>query len=66
MRFAVFPPDQVVIEDTWNVSGLRGTGSHHVRVRGGFVPAARTHPTPGRGPCLDELIARIPPPFVTR
>ena len=32
LRVAVFSPDQVVIEDTWNVAGLRGTGSHHFHV----------------------------------
>ncbi len=31
LRGAVLSPDQVVIEDTWTVSGLAGTGSHHFR-----------------------------------
>ncbi|MGH9117718.1 MAG: acyl-CoA dehydrogenase family protein [Acidimicrobiales bacterium] len=48
LRVAVFSPDQVVIEDTWTVSGLSGTGSHHFRADNVFVPAARTFPGPGR------------------
>ena len=50
---AVHPGD-VTIEDTWSVSGLCGTGSHHIRVDGIVVPAERTYapmvasPTPAR------------------
>ena len=42
LRIAVFSPDQVGIEDTWNVSGLSGTGSHHFHVDALFVPSHRT------------------------
>jgi alkylation response protein AidB-like acyl-CoA dehydrogenase len=64
LRVAVFTPDQVTIEDTWNVSGLCGTGSHHFRVDDVFVPADRTFRPLVDHPSIDEPIARIPPPSV--
>ncbi len=62
LRMAVFSPDQVVIEDTWTVSGLSGTGSHHFRVQAVFVPSHRTLDPLGGEPCIDEVVARIPVP----
>jgi len=62
LRGAVFSPDQVVIEDTWDVSGLAGTGSHHVHVTDVDVPADRTFPIDVDEPCLDEALVRIPVP----
>jgi len=38
VRFMIFPSEQVTIEDTWDVVGLRGTGSHHFGVNEVFVP----------------------------
>jgi alkylation response protein AidB-like acyl-CoA dehydrogenase len=64
LRVAVFTPDQVTIEDTWNVSGLCGTGSHHFRVDDVFVPADRTFRPLVDHPAIDEPIVRIPPPTV--
>jgi indole-3-acetate monooxygenase len=62
LRMAVFSPDQVVIEDTWNVAGLAGTGSHHFRVEGVLVPANRTLDPLADEPCFDDVIARVPVP----
>jgi len=62
LRMAVFSPDQVVIEDTWNVAGLSGTGSHHFRVDDVFVPSDRTLVPLADKPCIDAVVARIPPP----
>lgn len=62
MRMAVFSPDQVVIEDTWTVSGLCGTGSHHFRVDGVLVPTVRTLDPLADNPCIDEVVARVPVP----
>jgi indole-3-acetate monooxygenase len=62
LRGAVFAPDQVVIEDTWTVSGLCGTGSHHFHVTDLAVPGDRTFEPLTDEPCLDEPIVRIPAP----
>ena len=62
LRIAVFSPDQVVIEDTWTVSGLRGTGSHHFHVDPVVVPAERTLDPMADAPSLDAPIVRVPPP----
>ena len=60
MRIAVFSPGEVTIEDTWHVSGLRGTGSHHFRVDDVFVPVDRTLDPMAAPPSLDEPIIRAP------
>ncbi|HWM03146.1 MAG TPA: acyl-CoA dehydrogenase family protein [Actinophytocola sp.] len=62
LRTVVFAPAEVQIEDTWTVSGLRGTGSHHFTADEVFVPAERTFSTMQAEPCLDEPLVRIPAP----
>lgn len=42
MRSMVFAKDDVRVHDTWDVAGLRGTGSHDVEVEDAFVPETRT------------------------
>jgi alkylation response protein AidB-like acyl-CoA dehydrogenase len=64
LRIAVFTPDEVTIEDTWDVSGMRGTGSHHFRADDVFIPADRTFRPLVDHPSIDEPIVRIPPPSV--
>jgi alkylation response protein AidB-like acyl-CoA dehydrogenase len=61
-RIAVFEPEQVVIEDTWDVVGLAGTGSHHIHVDGARVPAEMTVALFVDEPSIDEVIARVPTP----
>lgn len=62
LRIAVFSPDQAVIEDTWSVSGLCGTGSHHFHVDPVVVPAGWTLDPMADPPCLDTPVVRIPAP----
>jgi alkylation response protein AidB-like acyl-CoA dehydrogenase len=62
LRGAVMSPDEVVIEDTWYASGLRGTGSQHFRVDATEVPAERTFVPLAGEPCIDVPIVRIPIP----
>jgi alkylation response protein AidB-like acyl-CoA dehydrogenase len=64
LRGAVFSPSDVEIEDTWWVSGLCGTGSHHFHVDGAFVPADRTFTILSGEPCIDTPIVHLPPPPV--
>jgi alkylation response protein AidB-like acyl-CoA dehydrogenase len=40
------------IEDTWHAVGLKGSGSHHVALRDGLVPAANFFDFPDGAPCL--------------
>ncbi len=41
-RAMLFPAREVRILDTWNVLGLRGTGSHDIALEGAFCPEANT------------------------
>ncbi len=43
MRTFLIPRSDYVIEDTWHVAGLQGTGSKDIVVAGAFVPEHRTH-----------------------
>lgn len=64
LRVAVFSPDQVVIEDTWHASGLRGSGSHHVRATDVTVAADMTAPSLAENPCFDDPVVHLPVPAV--
>ena len=63
-RFAVVPRAAFEILDTWHVAGLRGSGSHDVRVDDVLVPENDTLSfVPGVLPqgALDSPVTRIPP-----
>ena len=45
---AFFPPSDCTIVDTWDMTGMRGTGSHDWTVSNVFVPSRRTTLVPGR------------------
>jgi len=42
-RFFLVPRQEYRIVDTWNVSGLKGTGSQDIVIKDAFVPAYRAH-----------------------
>jgi indole-3-acetate monooxygenase len=44
MCMVYFPREQCEIIDTWNVMGMRGTGSHDISVTDVYVPKSRTFP----------------------
>ena len=58
-RLAVMPREKVQIEETWNVVGLVGTGSHDVVVEGVVVPEEWTFVRGGPSN-LDEPFFRYP------
>jgi indole-3-acetate monooxygenase len=62
LRTVLFSPDQIKIEDTWSVSGLCGTGSHHLVADDVFVRAERTCLPFADPACLDEPLLRMPVP----
>ncbi|WP_454626561.1 acyl-CoA dehydrogenase family protein [Bradyrhizobium cenepequi] len=53
--------EAVELDDTWHVSGLRGTGSCHFQARDVFVPAAHTHSFLEPSPSQPGLMFRLPP-----
>ncbi|MFB6675408.1 acyl-CoA dehydrogenase family protein [Streptomyces sp. NPDC056390] len=58
-RTAVLRPEQVEIVDNWDVVGMRGTGSHDLRVDGVTVPEEWTF-IRGGTPTVDEPLFRYP------
>lgn len=44
MRMVYFPKEKCEIIDTWDVMGMRGTGSNDITVDNVFVPKSRTFP----------------------
>ncbi len=48
VHLMIFPRADVTVEDTWYVSGLSGTGSHHMNVKDVFVPEGRSVQLGGR------------------
>lgn len=44
MLMVYFPRESCEVIDTWNVLGMRGTGSHDISVNDVFVPQARAFP----------------------
>lgn len=59
MRLVFLHKDDIEILDTWYAGGLRGTGSHDVRVEGCHVRAEHTL-SPVDPATLDEPIGRVP------
>ena len=62
LRTVVFERDQVEIEDTWRVLGMRGTASHHFRADHVIVPVERTCVPLSGHACVETPYGHIPPP----
>ncbi len=60
IHLMVFAADQVEILDTWNTSGLRGTGSHDFQVNDAFVPEGRSILLGGTPPVIKTPLYRFP------
>lgn len=59
-RMMLFPAADVRILDTWDVAGLRGTGSHDLEVSDVFVPAERAVSLVLDRPRADGPLFRFP------
>ena len=60
-RIVVLPADAWTIEDTWSVSGLKGTGSHTTVLKDAFVPMEQTFELGGPSNLDRPLYAGIGP-----
>ena len=52
IRGVLLPAEEWQIEDSWYATGLKGTGSHHVRLKDKIVPAANFFDFPGGTSCV--------------
>ena len=60
VRAMVFPASQAVIHETWDTTGLRGTGSHDMEVSELRVPAGHTASLASDTPRHDGLLYAFP------
>lgn len=58
--FVFFDPDDVELLDTWDVMGMRGTGSTDYQVHEAFVPEGRWARLPVAQPIVDAPLYRFP------
>jgi alkylation response protein AidB-like acyl-CoA dehydrogenase len=54
----IFPADQCCVVDTWDMTGMRGTGSHDWTVTDVFVPEHRTVFVPGGALAMNQWADR--------
>src|SRR5262249_56866772 len=63
MRYLYVPVGEAELLDTWQVRGMRGTGTHHFAVHDVFVPAERTVLSATAPLFNDGPLYKIPPPL---
>jgi alkylation response protein AidB-like acyl-CoA dehydrogenase len=61
VELAIFPKEQVQVIDTWNVSGLKATGSHDIAVEDLEVPRERATSVITRKPVEPGPLYAFPP-----
>lgn len=61
LREVIVPMDRCQIHPTWQVSGLRGSGSHDVSMEDIFVPDAMTTTTAAGAQYKESTLSRLPP-----
>jgi alkylation response protein AidB-like acyl-CoA dehydrogenase len=59
-RMLLFLPSQATIHDTWDVAGLRGTGSHDIEIKELAVPASRSVSLTSDAPRATGALYRFP------
>ncbi|SHK50776.1 Acyl-CoA dehydrogenase [Roseomonas rosea] len=59
-KIVFFPTAAAEVIDTWEVGGLRGTGSHDYRVADLFVPDSHTVSRTGHSPLLPDPLYALP------
>jgi alkylation response protein AidB-like acyl-CoA dehydrogenase len=60
IRLMLFPKEQAEVLDTWDVTGMRGSGSHDFRVADLHVPAERSIDAVTPAPVQTGLLYRLP------
>jgi alkylation response protein AidB-like acyl-CoA dehydrogenase len=58
VRGCALPARDWLIEETWHVAGLKGSGSHHIALRDTMVPAANFFDLVSGVPCLPGPLYR--------
>ncbi len=60
LRCMVLPREQWTIHDTWDTSGLRGTGSHDIEIDDVFIPDSHVFDLFGGQPCMSGPLFAAP------
>jgi alkylation response protein AidB-like acyl-CoA dehydrogenase len=63
-KLVTLPARDWTIEDTWHAAGLKGTGSHHIRLTDAFVPAENAFDLVTDRSCLEGTLYQSVGPIV--